>query len=306
MKNKDKTKNPHDHLARKMFGRPDVAAGFFKAYLPEVVANYIQVEKLHCEPVSFVDEALRGSVADLLYRMEDEDNEMLFYLLFEHQSQPDSWMPLRLLKYMVRIWEKFRSGHPKAKKLPPILPIILHQGKSGWTVAQSFKELIHIPNGMGATVTEALPDFSFSLVDLSGIPFTKLKGHFIGILTLQALKAGAEDRMEEFWEASEPLWRELMNVDAPLEIARTLFRYLLFTDTSVDKQVFQDSVKKLESTSIGKTGMTLAQQFIEEGREEGQREIVLRMNASGMDVEQIVAITGITKAKVLSYLSFEE
>ena len=102
-----------------------------------------------------------------------------------------------------------------------------------------------------------------------------------------------------------------MKVDAPLNIARILFRYLLLTDTSVDKQVFQDSVKKLESTSIGETGMTLAQQFIEEGREEGRNEgreetiknIVLHMNARGKTVDQIVLETGIDQTSVLRYLA---
>jgi predicted transposase YdaD len=39
-------------------------------------------------------------------------------LLFEHQSSPDAAMPFRLLRYVVRIWERWRRDHPATTTLP--------------------------------------------------------------------------------------------------------------------------------------------------------------------------------------------
>ena len=47
------------------------------------------------------------------------------YVLLEHQSTPDPWLRLRLLKYSIRIWERDRQRHPKEGRLRPIVPLVL-------------------------------------------------------------------------------------------------------------------------------------------------------------------------------------
>jgi len=307
----DPKHNPHDHLARKVFGRAKEAAGFFQAYLPPSIARRIHAENLHCESGSFIDEKLRGSMADLLYKVEDEEDPFFLYCLLEHQSQPDHWMPFRLLKYMCRIWDHYLQQHPNARQIPPIIPVVLHQGKHGWNTAKTLAELLNIPEGIKEDLQPMLTDFTFNLVDLAAIPFTEIRGTILGRLTMQALKAAAENRMKEYMETSKPLWQDLLQVKTETEIAHVLLRYFFLIDTSIDKREAVNSVKILENSQLEKTAMTLAEQFIEEGlqeglqkgREERDREIVLRMNASGVDVDQIASLTGIEKADILRHLA---
>lgn len=76
-------------------------------------------------------------------------------------------------------------------------------------------------------------------------------------------------------------------------------------------RILTDMIKQIHSPRAEEIAMTIAQQYIEEGRKEGieegiqtrDKEIVLRMNASGMSVEEIVSSTGISKADVLGHLS---
>ena len=314
MDKETKPHHPHDHLARKVFGKPEEAAGFFREYLPEDIAIRIDAGKLHREPVSFVDEALKGSAADLLYRLEDEGEELWLYCLFEHQSQPDKWMPLRLLRYMVRIWERHLEHHPPADKLPPIIPIVLHHGKQGWSAARTFQELIAIPKGMENASKPMLPEFSFPIVDLASMPYQEIRGTLLGRLTMQALKAVTEDQLVDFMERNRELMKELFQAGNLLDVGFALLRYFHDADTSVDKQGFMNMVKAIESKTAEDAAMTIAQQYIDQGRQEGRvegreqerRELVLRMNATGMDVEQIMSITGFKKQEVLHYLAQEE
>jgi hypothetical protein len=37
-------------------------------------------------------------------------------------------MPLRLLQYQARIWERNAADHPSHPRLPPILTVLLFQG----------------------------------------------------------------------------------------------------------------------------------------------------------------------------------
>ena len=46
------------------------------------------------------------------------------YVLLKHQSTPDRWLRLRLLKYSIRIWERDRRRHPNEERLRPIVPPI--------------------------------------------------------------------------------------------------------------------------------------------------------------------------------------
>ena len=62
------------------------------------------------------------------------------YLLFEHQSRPDRWITLRLLRYCCRIWENDRRARPKARYLRPVLPLVFYQGKRHWTYAIELAE----------------------------------------------------------------------------------------------------------------------------------------------------------------------
>ena len=48
------------------------------------------------------------------------------YVLLEHQSTPDRWLRLRLLKYSIRIWERDRRQHPNEEQLRPIVPLVLY------------------------------------------------------------------------------------------------------------------------------------------------------------------------------------
>jgi len=113
--------------------------------------------------------------------------------------------------------------------------------------------------------------------------------------------------MEDFWQSAKDLWSDLVMVDSPQEIARVLFRYMFYTDTSIDKQLYQDRVKIIQPKEVSQTAMTLAEQFIAEGIEKGikqeRKDIILKMNASGLDVDKIVSLTGIPKDEVLQCLA---
>lgn len=125
--------NPHDKLFKESFSRRDMAVDFFQNYLPAEIHCRLDWETLRLEPGSFTDEALRGSESDLLYTVQIDNHPALLYCLFEHQSSPDAWMQLRLLRYILGIWDQFRKQNSKATKLPPILPIVLYQGGDAWT-----------------------------------------------------------------------------------------------------------------------------------------------------------------------------
>ena len=88
---------------------------------------------------------------------------MFIYLLLEHQSTVYPWMQLRLLGYMVRLWELWRKQNPGEKKLPGVIPMIFYHGRDGWDVSVHFRDMIDSPE----LTEEFVPEFEYLLRDFS-------------------------------------------------------------------------------------------------------------------------------------------
>ena len=156
----DPTHQPHDSLFKHGFRDPANAAAFLKGQLPGL-ASVISWDRLRLENGSFLDSHLRRSESDLLFsapmsRISSlregappgrRGRNCLIYLLFAHQREFDRWIALRLLRYMVRIWEDFRKANPRASKLPVIVPVILAQNAERWEVSPQFASLLDLPGG---------------------------------------------------------------------------------------------------------------------------------------------------------------
>ncbi len=104
---------------------PTVAKEFLMLHLPDDVKNKINYETLEVLPETFVDEKLRRSQVDALFKVKSGADDLLIYILVEQQSQPDHTMPTRRLSYKSDIWaawlETQKNEHHR--KLPPIIDL---------------------------------------------------------------------------------------------------------------------------------------------------------------------------------------
>jgi len=154
------TATPHDALFKAAFSQVAYAAEELRHVLPPELVAVMDFSTLQVEPGSFIDEALRARYTDLLYSLEIAGCDARIYVLFEHQSSGERWMALRLLRYMIEIWDDCIADG--ATVLPVIIPVVLHHGDGGWTAATRFEDLFALPPGSA----EFTPHFRFALDDL--------------------------------------------------------------------------------------------------------------------------------------------
>jgi hypothetical protein len=126
---------PHDLLVRFTFSQPKRAAAELRVALPPEVVAQVDWDSLSLEPGSVVDEELRETESDLLFSARLLGAQpVLFYVLLEHQSSVDPWMALRMLRYVVRLLERWRQDHPGHALLPVIISLVLFHGpEGGWS-----------------------------------------------------------------------------------------------------------------------------------------------------------------------------
>ena len=158
---------PHDGLFRRVFSDPEHAVGELKIALPAELVALIDWSRLRAVDVSVVDSELRDLASDLVFQVDLAGEEAWIYVLVEHQSSVDRWMAFRLLRYMVRLWDRWLTGHPGAPRLPAIFPLVVHHSRRGWTAPVSFHELMALSPAALRASAELLPDFRYLVDDLS-------------------------------------------------------------------------------------------------------------------------------------------
>ena len=263
---------PHDKLFKSGFSDPATAAAFLSCQLPAALSARIDWSELQLQPGSFVDSQFRHSESDLLYSAPVAGTNALsgtgalIYVLFEHQRMFDAWIGLRLLRYMVRIWEGYLRDRPQAKGLPVIVPVVLAQSAGTWGLNPQFASLLDLPTGLEKDFAGFIPDFAFRLIQLAELPYEKITGTPAGILVLRALKA---EQMGQLLGGE--VWDEALMAVAPREIFEMVLRYILLAG-DIDREAFDRKVYGLATERIKTTAMTLAQQFRQEGRLEGREE----------------------------------
>jgi predicted transposase/invertase (TIGR01784 family) len=141
----DDLHNPHDKLFKRTFGIAENAASFLKAQIPRKLAKRIDWSQLKALPNSYIDPKYAIHETDLVFSVPLDGQEIILYVLFEHQSTFDRWIVFRLLGYEIDIWRDFLKSHPEAEHLPPILPVVLCQNAKHWESAPRMSELVEAP-----------------------------------------------------------------------------------------------------------------------------------------------------------------
>src|ERR1700678_3472440 len=87
--------------------------------LANEIADKLDFSQAERDNRSFIPDDLHKQEADLLYRVPFRTGAgkgaIWIYVLLEHQSRPDRSMGLRLLSYMVKLWETQRRAWEDAK-----------------------------------------------------------------------------------------------------------------------------------------------------------------------------------------------
>jgi predicted transposase/invertase (TIGR01784 family) len=265
-----------DHLFRSIFGMPERAAAELRSVLPAAITAALDWPSLAPVSGSFVDEELRGREADLLFTARRHDGgDALVYLLFEHQSTFDRWLPLRLLDYMTRIWQRWRRDHPRAARPPRIVAVVLHQGEEPWPAGTRFGELFEDAQGQERDpFDETSVDFRFVVDDLTSCSDAQIRGRALDAVAMLALLSLRHARSASDLQALLVEWAVLLNaaITAPggREALMAVLRYLSRVKETRGPPLFTEARLPMVSAEVRAMGKTAAQWWVEEGRQEGR------------------------------------
>nr|CRH04700.1 Putative transposase [Candidatus Magnetococcus massalia] len=113
---------------------------------------------------SYVTDDLRDREDDVIWRVRWSDRWLYIYALLEFQSTVDRFMAVRMLVYVGLLYQDLiKSGQiGQGDELPPVLPVILYNGKPEWTASKNLADLIAtVPGGLG----RYKPQMEYMLID---------------------------------------------------------------------------------------------------------------------------------------------
>lgn len=152
------------------------------------------------------------------------------YVLVEHQSRTDVLMPFRMLRYVVRIWERYLGEHPKVTRLPAVIPLVVHHDRRSWAGPTQVLDLLDLDRDVVDAAGEYLPRFRFLLDDLAVLDEPALRARSLTPpvrVTLLLLKnaAGNARLADDPQQLVEDL-RAILDKPGGLEDFVTLLRYI--------------------------------------------------------------------------------
>ena len=269
---------PHDSTFKQVFSRPENALALLRAKLPAAVVDAIVEGSLEHEPSPAPDAELLERFTDVLMRGRLKDGrEVRVYFLLEHQHQPDPWLTVRVLGYMVRIWEDWRRENPTAERLPLVIPLVLNQGPAPWHAARSMDQLYDATPELLRALGPLVPRLDLPILDLGGAPparAAEILGPPVARLTLVLLR-GMADPAEDPGDLLEEHARLVIRVlEAPGGSGdlRSLILYVAYVRKKIDVEVLSQRVRAFAGQEAGKVVMSTAQELIEKGKAEGNVE----------------------------------
>lgn len=264
---------PHDALFKHTLSDKRNALDLFRRGLP-ALAEAIDPRSLAVETPNFIDEELRESYTDLLFSARIGKKPVLAYLLIEHSSTVDPFLPFRLLKYVARVWDRWLGKNPGATKLPAVIPLVLHQGPRPWTGPRSLADMLNMPSDLRGELARFMPGFDMALVDLGEVApdaFGTWNVQPSFRLSLAFLRGMNDARVDVFalleWHQADV--RATLRAPNGRKVLRRVMLYAAQCRQGLDVGELAKRAAKVAGPEAGEVVMSTAQELVEQGLKRG-------------------------------------
>ena len=160
----------HDPAYKLLFSRPRMVRDLLDGFAARSWSDALDFDTLAPLPAAFVSEDLQRRHGDLVWRICFRDERRLYLvLLLEFQAGVDRTMAARMLAYTALLYQRVIAdgGLQENGALPPVLPVVLYNGRRRWTAPVEMTALIAAGDGVLAPYQ---PSQRYYLLDGARVP----------------------------------------------------------------------------------------------------------------------------------------
>ena len=154
----------HDHSYKLLFSHQHMMADLVQGFITADWVKAVDFSTLELVSGSHMSDDLCARDDDLIWRVRRADGWLYIYLLLEFQSSVDQYMAVRIMAYVALLYQGLiRTGQlTPAGTLPPVVPVVLYNGRGRWTASQNVATLVEsMPGGLEIY----RPRLSYLLID---------------------------------------------------------------------------------------------------------------------------------------------
>jgi hypothetical protein len=222
----------------------------------------------------------------LLFRANIASSPGFVCFLVEHQSSRERRMPLRVLGYKTRIWERHCRARPD-EPLPPIVPIVIGHDPRGWNASCEFTDLVSPVMRQHELLRAVTPHFRCIVDDLSRLSDQDLMARALSAfptLVLWALRdARTPGQILQTLDQWADALTDVANAEGGRDALEQLFLYISSVAEDLAFDQFRARVAQL-APAAKEAVMTIAEELraqglkqgLEQGREQGLEQGLVR------------------------------
>ncbi len=286
--------NVHDLGYSLLFSNKVIFKQLLETFVKEPWVSEIDFENIEKLNKTFISKKHRKHESDLIYKVKLKEQTAYIVILMEFQSTVQPFMAVRVLHYMMSFYLDLINQKSKPKKLPPVFPIVLYNGKDKWTAPVEIKDLIQDH--------ELLGDF--------GIQFKYFKiaeNEFSAESLLKIQKVISTIFFAEVHYDIDVLLAEITSLFKKEEDRHALsllsnwFKHLYENERITDADFEKLSQVYYNEGEFGMLVESIREEkrnLFKQGKSEEKFEIARSMLEEGLAIELIMKITKLSKAEI--------
>ena len=247
---------PHDAVFKQFLMHAETARDFLDIHLPAELRELCDLDTLHLESGSFIEESLKGHSTDVLYSVQMQGSTGYLHVVIEHQSKPDKKMAFRMMRYSIAAMHRhLEADHDK---LPLVVPILFYQGEATpYPLSMCWFDMFYSPE-----LARRVYNSPFPLVDITITPDDEIMQHrrIVELLQKHSRQRDLMLLLEQLVTLSDEGYTSGSQLVA-------MQNYMLQRGHTEQADLFYGVVRDRETG--GESMMTLAQWFEEKGIEKG-------------------------------------
>ena len=259
----------HDSAYKDFFSHEQVVADFLRDYVQQPWVQSVDLGSLQRVNASYVHEADKQRIGDVVWRLKLKDGGgwVYMYLLIEFQSRVDRYMALRMMVYVGLFYQDLiKQGQlGPGGLLPPIFPAVIYNGSAPWNAPGSLSELI---TPVAEPLRSYLPSMNYFVLDEGRVH--PLAEHNALSTIIQLEQAPDTQQLA----AALAQARELLGDAKHSSLRQAILAWLegVVLQRVAPKEHFPKFRQLQEvQTMLAETVTRWTEQWLEEGRQEGER-----------------------------------
>ncbi len=126
----------------KLFSNKEIFRQLITSFVKEAWVKDLDFSKCELVKGSFVSEKYKKTFSDLMYKIKLRGRDLYIVILLEFKSVPSHFVAVQIAGYILDFYRHLLDSEKRLRKLPPVFPLLLYNGKKRWASPLNVSDLV--------------------------------------------------------------------------------------------------------------------------------------------------------------------